>query len=174
VSVRHLVVMGVSGSGKSTIGERLADRLAVPFAEGDDFHSDASRATMAAGIPLTDDDRGPWLRSLRDWMTAQAGRGRGTVVACSALRRAYRDVLRDADGWVVPVHVAVRPPLLSARMHQRVGHYMPTSLLGTQLAALEPLETDELGVTVDAEHEADHVVSAIIDALETLDRGGEA
>jgi len=164
--VRHLVVMGVSGSGKTTVGERLAGRLGVPFAEGDAFHTEGSRAKMAAGIPLTDADRWPWLASLRDWMSTNAARGTGSVVACSALRRPYRDILREADGQVVLVHLLAEPAVLSVRMDQRVDHYMPPSLLASQLGTLEPLEPDEPGLVIDVERDVDLVVATVLRRLE--------
>lgn len=168
MSVRHIVVMGTAGSGKTTVGRALAEALDVPFAEGDEFHSDANRAKMAAGIPLTDDDRWPWLASLRDWMIAKAREGTGSVVACSALRRAYRDVLREAEGDVVFVHPEVAPGVIAERMNHREGHYMPTSLLASQLATLEELGPDERGVVIDAGADAGSVVRAALAALDTL------
>jgi len=154
--------MGVSGSGKSSVGAALGARLGVPFAEGDDFHPAASRAKLAAGIPLTDADRWPWLRGLRDWAAAQQ---RGCVLACSALRRAYRDVLREAGPDVVLLHVSAPAGLLRARMDRRVGHFMPTSLLASQLATLEPLAPDEPGHVLDATGDVDDVVTTALVAL---------
>lgn len=139
----HVVVMGVSGSGKSVLGECLAARLGRPFAEGDDFHSAANIAKMSAGVPLTDADRAPWLAALRDWMDGQPGPG--TVITCSALRRAYRDVLRGARGRVVFLQVSADPGAIRERMARRAGHFMPASLLTSQLDALEPLADDEDG-----------------------------
>lgn len=144
----HLVVMGVSGSGKSTLGARLAHRLGRPFLEGDAFHPAANVATMAAGIPLTDDDRWPWLDALAAAMSAHAAAGESTVVACSALRRAYRDRLRAAEGRVRFLYVAVPAGELARRMEHRPGHFMPVTLLDSQLATLEPLADDEDGTTV--------------------------
>jgi len=148
--VEHLVVMGVSGTGKSTIGTMVAERLGRPFVEGDDLHPPANVEKMHAGIPLTDDDRGPWLRLVRDAMTEHARAGRSAVVACSALRRAYRDVLRGAEGRVRIVHVDVPGDELARRMASRRGHFMPAALLASQLATLEPLQPDEDGVVVPA------------------------
>ncbi|WP_449385623.1 gluconokinase [Cellulomonas soli] len=126
----HVVVMGVSGSGKSTVAAALAERLTLPFGEGDEFHGERNRALMAAGVPLTDADRAPWLLAVRDWMSAQAPTG--SVVACSALRRAYRDVLRGALGDVLFLEVDVPAAVLRARMSARTEHFMPVSLLDSQ------------------------------------------
>lgn len=142
----HLVVMGVAGTGKTTIGEGLAERVGVVFAEGDAFHSDANKAKMAAGHPLTDEDRWPWLRSLRDWMSEQASEGHSSVVACSALRQSYRDVLREADGDVFFVHLVLPEDVNLDRLTSRPGHYMKTGMLNSQLATLEPLAETEEGI----------------------------
>lgn len=164
-SPRHTIIMGVSGCGKSTVGQLLAERLGLPFAEGDEFHSAANRAKMAAGIALVDDDRWPWLASLRDWMSAQADAGQSTVVACSALRRAYREVLREARGEVLFVHLRVTPDALAQRMTERVGHYMPPSLLASQLATLEELGPDEHALVLDAGVDVDGIVKYLRENL---------
>lgn len=156
---RHVVVMGVSGSGKSTVARGVAERLGLPFAEGDDFHSPASRTKMAAGRPLTDDDRWPWLGSLRDWMTERAATG--SVVSCSALRRRYREVLEGAAGGVVFAFLDVPADELRRRMTQRAGHFMPASLLESQLETLEPLAADEPGFTVAAVRPPPDVVEQV-------------
>lgn len=145
---RVVVVMGVSGAGKSTIGPLLAERLGVPYAEADTFHSPANVAKMAAGTPLTDADRAPWLDAIGAWARDRAGRG-GGVVSCSALKRAYRDRLRAAAPGVVFVHLSGDRELLARRMAARTDHFMPVSLLDSQLATLQPLGDDEAGVTVD-------------------------
>lgn len=142
----HLVVMGVAGTGKTTIGEGLAQRLGVEFAEGDAFHSDANKEKMAEGHPLTDEDRWPWLRSLGDWMSQQAAQGHSSVVACSALRQSYRDVLREADGDVFFIHLILPEDVNLERLTSRPGHFMKTGMLDSQLATLEPLGEDEQGV----------------------------
>lgn len=146
--VCHVVIMGVAGTGKTTVGRGVADAFGLPFAEGDDFHTQANRAKMGAGHPLTDEDRWPWLRSLRDWMSAEAAEGRSAVVACSALRQAYRDVLREADGEVFFVHLVLPEEVNTERLSSRAGHYMKSSMLGSQLATLEPLAETEDGVEV--------------------------
>ncbi len=134
-----IVVMGVSGSGKTSVAAALAKRLAVPFLEGDTLHSDANHAKMAAGLPLDDADRAPWLAAVADWMAAHpAG-----VVACSALRRAYRDRLREGAPAARFVLLHPPPAVLEARLAQRTGHFMPPSLLPSQLATLEMPDADE-------------------------------
>ncbi|MEZ0446562.1 gluconokinase [Cellulomonas sp. ICMP 17802] len=141
----HLVVMGVSGTGKSTTAALLAERLGRPLIEGDDLHPRANVEAMRAGRALTDDDRAPWLRAIRDAMNAAGG---STVVTCSALRRSYRDVLRTAEGRVRFVHLVVPDDELTRRLAVREGHFMPPTLLASQLATLEPLGPDEDGVVV--------------------------
>ncbi|MDQ2748462.1 MAG: gluconokinase [Actinomycetota bacterium] len=142
-----VVVMGVSGSGKSTVGRVLALDLGWPFAEGDDMHPPANVARMHSGQPLTDAQRGPWLAAIAAW---SRGQHHGAVVACSALRRSYRDVLRSGGTDVRFAVLDVGSTLLATRLEHRPGHFMPASLLASQLATLEPLQADEVGVTVAA------------------------
>jgi len=163
--VQHLVVMGVTGTGKTTVARLLADRLGWTFAEGDDFHPPANVAAMAAGTPLTDEDRAPWLRTIRDWVAEQDAAGVSTVVTCSALRRRYRDVLASAPGDVRFVHLTGDPALVGERMAARVDHFMPVSLLPSQLATLEPLEADEHGVAVAVTASPQDVAQAALTAL---------
>jgi gluconokinase len=173
----HLVVMGVSGTGKTTIGTLLGQRLGYDYIEGDTLHPAANVARMAAGIALTDADRQPWLELVRDAMSAAAARGHSTVVACSALRRAYRDVLRGAEGRVRFVHLVVPPDELAHRMANRPGHFMPASLLESQLATLEPLGADEDGVAVpvtDAAGPTADAALATLGIVRTLPGGGVA
>jgi len=165
VGVEHLVVMGVSGTGKSTVGQALADRLGRPFLEGDALHPAANVAKMSAGEPLDDDDRWPWLRIVRDEMTERTAAGTSTVVACSALRRVYRDLLREAQGDVRFVLLDVPAGVLRDRIVHRTGHWMPPSLLESQLATLEPLQPDEDGVVLPVEGPPEGVVDAAIRAL---------
>jgi gluconokinase len=156
--------MGVSGSGKSAIGTALEKELGFEFIEGDDHHLPENIEKMAAGIPLTDEDRGPWLRMLADLVAARHARDKATVLACSALRRTYRDVLRAAippdESFVIELDAD--RDTLSARMESRRGHYMPVSLLESQLATLEPLQPDEAGVRVDATRPVDVVVATAL------------
>ena len=143
--------MGVSGSGKSTIGAALAADLSVDFLDGDDLHSDANKAKMSAGVPLTDEDRLPWLRAVGKAIRAEAEAGRGIVVACSALKREYRDVLREGIDDLFFVYLAGSRELLASRLSHRSDHFMPASLLDSQLATLEPLQPDENGVVIDVD-----------------------
>ncbi|MBF4994603.1 gluconokinase [Arthrobacter gandavensis] len=141
--------MGAAGSGKTTVSTTLSEHLGWIAAEADEFHAPASIAAMTAGVPLRDEDRWPWLESIQAWMSTQARNGRSTVIACSALKRSYRDVLSQAEGRVQFVHLDGAPEVLSNRMASRRGHWMPVSLLPSQLSALEPLDADEDGLTVD-------------------------
>ena len=160
----HLVVMGVAGCGKSTVAEELARRLGWELAEGDDFHPEANIAKMSSGTPLTDEDRWPWLDLIAEWTAEQDGAGKNTVVTCSALRRIYRDRLRNAPGRTLFVHLVGSPELLEHRLSSRSGHFMPPTLLPSQLATLEP--PDPAGVmVVDGGCDTDSVVTAIVSAL---------
>lgn len=151
-----VVVMGVSGVGKTTVAEGLAGRLGWEFAEGDDFHSEANVAKMRAGTPLTDEDRWPWLRAIRDWMAERLTAGESAVVTSSALRVAYRDVLREAGPGVRFLHLVADEALVEERMREREGHFMPTSLLESQLDTLEPLTEVELdGGSIEVSVEGD-------------------
>jgi gluconokinase len=162
-----VVVMGVSGSGKSTVAAGLVDRLGCAFAEGDDFHPPANVAKMRAGMPLDDDDRWPWLRRLAAWIGEHEQAGRNAVVTCSALKRSYRDLLRDGHPSVWFAHVTVDPDLLRQRVQKRSGHYMPPSLLDSQLATLEPLQDDEPGASISGAGTPDAVVEKLLTTLST-------
>jgi gluconokinase len=168
--VQQVVVMGVSGVGKTTVASGLAAALGWPFAEGDDFHPEANVAKMAAGVPLTDEDRWPWLRSIGAWMSGEIAAGRSAVVTCSALRRSYRDLLREGRPEVVFCHLTADPGLMGERVSHRTDHYMPASLLPSQLAALEPLQPDEPGFEVPAEGDVSRVVAQALEALRRLER----
>lgn len=161
----HVVVMGVSGCGKSTVGPVLADGLGVPFVDADDLHPPANVAKMAAGIPLTDEDRWPWLRLVGAELASASS---GMVVACSALRYAYRDVLRSFVPDVYFVHLAGSREELEPRLRHRVDHFMPLALLDSQLSTLEPLRADERGITLDCTLPADELARS---AMESLSRG---
>lgn len=167
-AIRHVVVMGVSGCGKSTVAEGLAAALDWPFAEADQVHPPANIAAMRAGRPLTDDDRRPWLAELASWIATQEEAGRSSVMACSALRRAHRDVLRSGAPDVVFVHLAGPTDVIGSRVAARTGHFMPASLLDSQLATLEPLAADERGVVLDVRADPDVLVEQALARLRTL------
>jgi gluconokinase len=156
-----IVVMGVSGSGKSTVGAALAQRLGVPFADADDFHPPANIAKMEAGIALDDDDRYPWLEAIGGWLADNCGTG--GVMSCSALKRRYRDQLRRHCPQTEFVHLSGSPEVIAARQASRPGHFMPASLMASQFATLEPLQPDERGVTLDVSHDIDSIVESYLD-----------
>ena len=158
-----IVVMGVSGCGKSTLGQALAEALGVPYIEGDALHPPRNVALMAAGTPLTDADRAGWLDVIGERL-AQAG-DQGAVVACSALRRLYRDRLRAASPGLRLVHLHGDPALLAARIGQRTGHYMPATLLPSQLQTLEPPDPDEAAITLDIAQPPEALVRRALQAL---------
>jgi gluconokinase len=158
---RVLVVMGVSGSGKTTVGAMLAGRLGWEFVDGDDFHPAANVAKMHAGHSLTDEDRWPWLDAIARWIDAVRGTGGHGIVACSALRRAYRDRLVDGRRDVALVFLEGDERLIAARQGARHGHYMPASLVASQFAALEPPGADERMIEVSVEPAAADIVLAV-------------
>lgn len=159
--------MGVSGCGKSTVGRALAARLGWAYRDGDDLHPASNVAKMAAGHPLTDEDRAPWLRAIRSLLDELAAAGSDGVVACSALRRAYRDVLRDGPGEVRFVFLDVDPEVLAARLAHRSGHFMPRTLLASQLAMLEPPTADErpIRIAVHRDPNVDDMVGELVTQL---------
>jgi gluconokinase len=161
----QVIVMGVSGVGKSTIAKGLSTMLGWTYAEGDAFHSPANVAKMAAGHALTDDDRWPWLRAIGAWMDDQITAGQPSVVTCSALRRAYRDLLRDGRPDVRFLHLEAGETLVADRMGHRADHYMPVALLHSQYDTLEPLEPDEPGTAVSVEGSAPEVLRRALSAL---------
>jgi gluconokinase len=144
-----VVVMGVCGSGKSTLGAALAQHLAATFLEGDAFHPPENVARMAAGVALTDADRQGWLSTLSARLGAARQAGEAVVLSCSALKRSYRDTLRSQADDLALVYLAGTPELLAQRMAGRSGHYMPPALLASQLATLEPPQADEHALTLD-------------------------
>lgn len=154
-----IVVMGVSGSGKSTVGAALSQRLRVPFADADDFHPPANIAKMTAGHALNDDDRYPWLESIGEWL---AGHPDGGVMSCSALKRRYRDQLRRHCPGVQFVHLAGTQDVIGRRQASRPGHFMPASLLASQFATLEPLTDDENGITIDVDQDIDSIIETYV------------
>ncbi|WP_103062030.1 gluconokinase [Actinomyces qiguomingii] len=165
--VEHLVLMGVAGCGKTTAAANLHRALGWPVAEADDFHPQANIAKMSRGVPLDDEDRRPWLESLRDWMSAQARSGTKTIVTCSALKRSYRELLSQADGRVFFIHLVADQDELRERMEHREGHFMPPALLPSQFATLQPLDADEDGVAVVSRATPEETFEAILAALET-------
>ncbi|RBO93678.1 gluconokinase [Nocardia puris] len=158
-----VVAMGVSGSGKSTAGAAVAAALGVEYAEGDAFHPEANLAKMAAGSPLDDADRAPWLDRIAAWL-AERGE-RGGVVSCSALKVSYRDRLRAAAPDLFFLHLTASYEELSRRMRTRPGHFMPASLLDSQLADLQPLTAAERGIVVDATRPAEELAQEALTAL---------
>lgn len=154
----HVVVFGVSGCGKTTVAARLRDDLGLAFAEGDAFHPRANVEKMASGRPLDDADREPWLRALADWTVDRRAEGTSTVVACSALKRAYRDLLRQTEPETWFLHLYADANVLRERMNAR-AHFMPASLLHSQLDTLEPLEPGERGAAIDVSAGVDEVVA---------------
>jgi gluconokinase len=163
------VIAGVAGSGKTTIGRLVAAAVGWPFADGDDFHSAQAVAKMRAGMPLTDDDRLPWLHAIAAWIGAHEQTG--GVVACSALKRAYRDLLREGHPTVRFACLTARPALIEQRLSVRRGHFMPAALLDSQLADLEPLDPDEPGGSVDVSGTAEQAAAAVLALL--ADHGAE-
>jgi gluconokinase len=162
-----VVVMGVSGSGKSTVGAALAARLGVPFEDGDDLHPPENVAKMASGVPLDDADRHPWLERIGAWLAEHRD---GGVIACSALTRAYRDQLRTHCPEVDFLHLDGSPEVIARRQAGRRGHFMPASLLPTQILTLETLTPEESGIVVDI----DQPVDAIVEEYVAARAGGQA
>jgi gluconokinase len=164
----HLVVMGVAGSGKSTIAAALSQQLGWACAEADEFHPQSNIDKMTQGIPLQDEDRWPWLREIQGWMTAHAAAGKSTVLTCSALKQSYRQLLSDAQGRVLFIHLDGGADLIGQRMQGREGHFMPPTLLPSQLATLEPLSEDELAtgsLRLDISKSPEELVSTIVASL---------
>jgi len=157
-----LVVMGVSGSGKSTVGAALAQRLGVAFADADDLHPAANIAKMTRGEALDDHDRHPWLETIGSWL---ADHPEGGVVSCSALKRKYRDQLRHHVRHLQFLHLQGGRDVIARRQASRPGHFMPASLLTSQFATLEPLEPDEDGVVIDVDQSVDQIVQQYVDRL---------
>ena len=162
-----VVVMGVSGSGKTTVGAALAQRLRVPFADADDFHPQANIDKMSAGIPLDDDDRRPWLESIARWLADHETTG--GVIGCSALKRSYRDILRSGSARTTFLHLHGDRDVLATRVAARPAHFMPAALIDSQFATLEPLEPDENGAVLDVSLPVDDLVARGLDLLTAKD-----
>ncbi|MFE5838848.1 gluconokinase [Arthrobacter sp. NPDC056493] len=165
----HLVVMGVAGSGKSTIAAALSKHLGWACAEADEFHPQANIAKMSQGVPLQDEDRWPWLQEIQKWMTERARSRHSTVLTCSALKRTYRQLLSDAEGRVLFIHLHGEADVLSQRMQGREGHFMPPTLLPSQLATLEPLTAEELAagsLRLDITRSPEELIAEILAALQ--------
>lgn len=159
---KRWVVMGVSGSGKSSVARQLAERLGIQFVEGDDDHPPENIAKMASGQPLNDADRQGWLAVLRDRIRRAADQGQSLVLTCSALKRRYRDMLREGDPELMFVHLHGDRELIESRMQSRSRHFMPASLLDSQLRDLEPLGEDERAVRLDIKHSPDELADQAI------------
>lgn len=160
--VECVVVLGVSGVGKTTVAKGIAAATGWVYVEGDEFHPPANVAKMRSGAPLTDADRWPWLRAVRDWIDTSPD---SCVVTCSALKRAYRDLLREGNSTLRFCALQADPAVLRARVADRRGHYMPPSLLQSQLDTFQPLQADEPGVPVDATGSSEQVAARALRAL---------
>lgn len=159
-----LIAMGVSGCGKTTIGEKLAERLGCDFADADSFHSQANKDKMHKGIPLTDDDRWPWLKAIRASIVEKQADGTTHVYACSALKRVYRDILREGDKDVTFVYLKGSPELLRERIKTRKGHFFDPALLQSQLDTLEPPTADE-AIEVDIAMSPEKIVDTVLEEI---------
>ncbi|MEU8409719.1 gluconokinase [Micromonospora sp. NPDC048842] len=162
---RHVVVMGVSGAGKTTVARGIGVATGLTFAEADEFHSPQNVARMRSGVPLDDTTRWPWLRDIAGWIADRGAEGRSTVLACSALKRSYRDVLRQGPFRVDFLHLDGPVEVIRARLARREGHYMPASLLESQLATLEPAEPDEAVLVLDVSLPPEALVAAAMKGL---------
>jgi gluconokinase len=160
----HVVVMGVSATGKTTVAEQLAEELGCEFVEGDSLHPRRNIEKMEQGIPLSDEDRWPWLQAIAELVAVRDHEGTSTVVTCSALKRSYRKVLRDAAPMFF-VHLHAPFEVLEQRMQLRTKHFMPTSLLHSQFETLEELGDDEEGVVVDVSPPIEEVVEEAVNAV---------
>lgn len=167
-----VIVMGVSGSGKSTIGSSLAAALGSPFIDGDDLHPSTNKAKMSRGVPLTDEDRAPWLADIAERISTELEQGRSLVVACSALKRRYRALLIERAPSTVLVHLTGDPELIAERLAGRSHEFMSKALLSSQLEALEPLDADERGIDVDLARTPDEMVADAVQGIRVLHRLG--
>jgi gluconokinase len=161
-----VVVMGVSGSGKSTVGVALAERLGLPYKDADDFHPQANIDKMAAGHPLDDEDRAPWLKAIGEWLASHEGVG--AVASCSALKERYRETLLAAAPQVHFLHLSGAADVISDRMKHRPQHFMKASMLESQIQTLEPLRHDEPGIAIDVRWSVDAIVDEFVHYLDRL------
>ncbi len=166
-----VVVMGVSGAGKSHVAAALAAATGWPYLEGDSLHSERNRSRMSAGLPLTDADREPWLAAVAGWIGEREAAGESGVLTCSALKRSYRDALRAGHPSVWFAHLTASRAELERRLRSRTGHFMPASLLASQLATLEPLRPDEPGGVFPADADAEHLAAEILQRLAEREEG---
>lgn len=162
--------MGVAGAGKSSVAAALHRSLGWPLAEGDDFHPESNLAKMRSGMALDDDDRWPWLAAIATWIGAQESVASDSIVTCSALKAAYRDALRQGHPSIWFVHLTAPRAVIASRLEQRVGHFMPPSLLASQLDQLEPLRAGEPGVNVAATDSAEATAATIETLLRSAGR----
>ncbi|QNE90164.1 gluconokinase [Corynebacterium incognita] len=167
---RHIVIMGVSGSGKSTVGEMLSPVVGLAYRDGDDLHPQENIAKMARGVPLTDEDRWPWLREIGAWLAAADN---GAMVGCSALKRSYRDLIREYVPEVAFLHLDGEFSVLFERMNHRPGHFMPASLLHSQVETLESLGPDESGKLFDISEPLETIVGKAARWIRTGDQLSE-
>lgn len=165
---RPMIVMGVSGCGKSTVGQKLAARLDLAFIDGDDLHPKSNKDKMADGHPLNDADRQPWLETIGDALAASLLSGKPAVIACSALKRSYRDLLRSREPNTLFVHLRGSSELIQRRLDERSHEYMPPTLLASQLNTLEAIGPDEAAIEVDVRQAPDEIVAAVAAHLATL------
>lgn len=166
-----VVIMGVSGSGKTTIGRALAERLGWPYKEGDELHPRANVEKMSRGIPLTDEDRWPWLQLVAQWIDGQLAKGEPGIITCSLLKRSYRDLVIDARKGVKLLYLRGDKHVIAERMAQRKGHFMPPALLDSQFATLEEPGPDEHPLIVEVHGSVDDAVTCAVKLLE-LECGG--
>lgn len=162
----RIVVMGVSGTGKSTVGAALAQRLGVRYIEGDQYHFEENLLKMGKGIPLTDEDRQGWLLVLQSQLRAAAEAGESVVMTCSALKRSYRELLREADAQLLFIYLVGTREEIAARMHQRTGHFMPPSLMESQFRDLEPPSPDERAYVFSIDMPLEQLVNRIISEMQ--------
>ncbi len=165
VPLSAIIVMGVSGCGKSTLGSLLGQALGWPFEDGDAFHPPANVEKMRAGTPLSDQDRWPWLDALAARIARARAEGAGVVLACSALKRAYRDRLRAGQADIRFLHLTGDPALIMARQAARTGHYMPASLIASQFATLEPPDTEADVIDLDVDPDPPEIARRAVAAL---------